>query len=464
MLFYAVGCALAATIGWAAGDLWLPALFATSGLVAVLGWRLVRWPDNWSRYFSFGALLLLMCVLNRVFYIADYFIAGARFDEWPFPVLSPQVAVFKAEVITLIGTFTTVLAWKLAGGIRISPRLALQQTSTNYVVLVVAYAISLIGMSVSALNPVAAASLGQLLPTLLGLGLVCAFIVPMAQVRNKLKRLILVSLMSAPFVLLAAGTGMKENIILSVLPTAILAWQFFRHPIARAALIPAGIVVLGLITSYVNFYRTAVWYDHAQESSESVLQDFAEQARQGGVDSATSAGVEGFIRRNNASVHRGWAISIADEQALHPKLVFSPLVYVFIPRILWSEKPLIRQAWEYSGVVFGQRYISWSDSSTAAGLYPSLYLGGGWLAVMLGGSFIGALFALLTRVAMRLGGSIAAGLYLFSMVPFTMRLDETWTVGALTGPIISCIYVMAIMILARLISAIVSRPAITRSQ
>lgn len=464
MLLYAVGCAVAATVGWAAGDLWLPVLFATSGLVAVLGWRLVRWPDNWSRYFSFGALLLLMCVLNRVFYIADYFIAGARFDEWPFPVLSPQVALFKAEVITLIGTFITVLAWKLSGGMRISPALALQRENNSYVVLVVAYAISLIAMSISALRPVVAASLGQLLPTLLGLGLVCAFLVPVVRVRNGLRRLVLVSTMSAPFILLAAGTGMKENIILAILPTAIVVWRFFRHPIVRVAFVPVGIVTLGLITSYVNFYRATVWNSDTQESSEYVLQNFVDQARKSGIDNTTSAGVEGFIKRNNASIHRGFAVSIADEQRLYPSLVFSPLIYVFVPRILWPEKPLIRQGWEYSGVVFGQQYISLSDSSMAAGLYPSLYLGGGWSAFILGAILIGALLAIMTRIALRFGGTMAASLYIFSMLPSIIRLDETWTVGAVTGPVISCAYVLAIMGLTKMVSAIISRPAIVRSR
>jgi hypothetical protein len=460
MLLYGCGCSLAAIIGWAVGDLWVPVLFIMSSLAALLGWRLMRWPDTWSRYFSFGAILLLMCALNRLFYIADYLMNGVRFNEWPFSVSAPEVAVFKGEVITMIGTFMTVLAWKFAGGMQVSPRVVLQRESTRYLSLVVAYTTSLAAMALSASEPEVAAELGQLLPTLLGMGLVCALLIPIIRIQNGLKRLGLVALLSLPFVFLASGSGMKESIILAILPTAISSWQVFRHPVSRAGLILAGMVTIGLITSYVDFYRGEVWNDDRQTSTGQVLNDFVDRTHQSGLDDVTSTGAKGFIKRNNASVYRGWAVSIADERELHPDLVFSPLIYVFIPRILWPDKPLIRQGWEYSGLVFGQQYISWSGSSTAAGLYPSLYLGGGCFAVIMGAILIGVLLALMTRIAFVVGGSTTAGVYMFAMLPLVIRLDEAWTVGAITGPIISCVYVVGIMTAAKMISSVLRRPAV----
>ena len=107
-----------------------------------------------------------------------------------------------------------------------------------------------------------------------------------------------------------------------------------------------------------------------------VASSFVDEMEKAGPLVMMTEGVAGFLKRNNASVHRGWAVSIADEDGYYPELVFAPLVYVFVPRMLWPEKPEIRQGWEYSGVVFGEQYMAWSGSSTAAGLYPSFYLGG----------------------------------------------------------------------------------------
>jgi len=56
-------------------------------------------------------------------------------------------------------------------------------------------------------------------------------------------------------------------------------------------------------------------------------------------------------------------------------------------------------------------------SSSAAGLFTSFYLGVGWLAVLVGALGVGAVLAVCTRLCRRLVGTIAAGLYVFSVLP-----------------------------------------------
>ena len=131
--------------------------------------------------------------------------------------------------------------------------------------------------------------------------------------------------------------------------------------------------------------------------------------------------------------------------------------YVFIPRMLWSGKPLIQQGQEYAGVVHGPQYMALSDTSIAAGFYASLYLGYGWIAFGMGASLVGLLIAALTRFAHRFGGSFGAGLFLFAMLPYALRLSEAWSVGAMTWPIVSLIYVLAILALARLVGVVMIR-------
>ena len=284
-----------------------------------------------------------------------------------------------------------------------------------------------------------------------------AFLLPLAAFRTRPGRLIATALLSVPFIVAASGTGMKESMILSAVPVAVLAWIYLKHPILRAGLLVVGMVALAIIASYVQYFRDQVWQGRQDTTSRQAAQSFIEEIKIDEMDETLKDGLTGFIARNNASFARGWAVSIADEQEFQPELVFSPLAYVFIPRVLWPEKPLIRQGWEYTGLVFGQEFLAWTDSSTAAGFYTSLYLGYGWLAFGAGAVLIGVLLAKMTLLAQRFGGRIAAGLYIFAMLPFIMRLDETWAVGALTGPIISLCYVLAIVLLARLIAAVLPR-------
>ena len=112
---YLVGVLAAGFVSTASEDAWLPVLFVFGGSAALFAWRTVRWPDTAARYLSFGAVLLLACVVNRLLYCVDYALAGSHLDEWPFPVARPESAVFKGEVLTVVGTLLTVLAWLALG-------------------------------------------------------------------------------------------------------------------------------------------------------------------------------------------------------------------------------------------------------------------------------------------------------------------------------------------------------------
>ena len=452
---YVAGGLLVALLAMVSDATWLPMLYLLGGAMALMAWRMRKWSDQVARYASFGALLLLVCALNRGLYFVDYLLSGQRFDEWPFYALSPGRAIFKAEVMTVLGTLLTVAAWSRTGGERISPAIILDRSLVKSQALMAAYLISLLAMLVSRVIPTLQSVLGQLLPSMLGIGLVVSFLLPATRVRARNIRLLMVALMSAPFAVLAAGTGMKENMILSLLPLGVTAWLSFRGVVPRLTMLVAGILAVGLITSYVNFYRAEVWYTKQEGvPTEDVVRKFASETQSEGEGNVAREGVTALLGRNNASWHRGWAVSIADERGHYPDLIFSPMLYVFVPRILWPGKPPIRQGWEYSGLVFGEQYVAWSTSSTAAGLYPAFYLGAGWFGVIFGAMLVGALLALMTKAAMKFGGPLAAGLYIFSMFPFILRLDEAWTVGALSGPVISMVYVVLIAHAARVVAGL----------
>ena len=73
----------------------------------------------------------------------------------------------------------------------------------------------------------------------------------------------------------------------------------------------------------------------------------------------------------------------------------------------------------------------------------------GWPAVLVGALGVGVVLAVSTRLCRRLGGDIAAVLYVFSVLPAMLRLDESWSAGALSGPIISAVYVIVLFTIAK---------------
>nr|MBA2238150.1 hypothetical protein [Lysobacter sp.] len=293
---------------------------------------------------------------------------------------------------------------------------------------------------------------GQLLPTMLVLGATTGFFLPLLLARTRLARLLLVAVMGLPFLYVALGTGMKESIILALAPTAYLLWNYSPRRGARLWMALVAVLVVALITSYIGFFRGEVWHaDRAVDQSQ-VLDEYMEAVADRGLPDTVSGGIEEFLARNNAVTYRGWAVVIADTEGYEPGLVFSPLLYVLVPRLLWSGKPEVRQGWEYSGLVFGEQYIAWSDSSLSAGLFPALYLGAGWIAVVLGALGIGLLMALCTKLAFAIGGPPLVGLFTLSMLPYALRLDEAWTVGAFSAPLINLVYIAVVFFGARFVA------------
>lgn len=442
--------------GW-----WLP-LLCGSALMGFLVWKRITWVDGWSKYLSFGAVVLLACSVNRLLYITGFALDESGF-EFPFYAQNPQSAMIKAEVATVLGTMLTVLAWWACGGARYSPGLLLSGPRSPLVRLLgVTYVSSLLAMGMLTLAPEVQALSGQLLPTMLVLGASTGFFLPLVLARSRLPQLLLVILMGAPFLYVALGTGMKENIILAFAPTAYLLWNYSPSRAARLWMALVAMIVVALVTSYIGFFRGEVWHADREVDQGQVLDEYVQAVADRGLPETVSGGMEEFLTRNNAVPYRGWAVVIADTEGYEPGLVFSPMLYVLVPRLLWAEKPDIRQGWEYSGVVFGEQYIAWSDSSLSAGLYPALYLGGGWTAVVLGALGIGLLMALCTRLAFGIGGAPFVGLFILSMLPYALRLDEAWTVGAFSAPLINLVYIAIILFCARLIAGVTNLEA-TRS-
>lgn len=457
MLAYALAAGLLAMTAASMGDAWIPVLFAVGALVSLAVWRQVRWVDVPSRYVSLGAVILLMCAVNRAFYVADYVLEGSRLDDWPFFSSSPDGALFKGEVVTVVGTLLTVGTWLRFGGLRLAAAGGWIALRAQPGLLFVLYVLAAGGMGISAQRPEFAASLGQLLPTLGAVGLVSVAILPSSWFGGRGLRVAACFLLSAPYLWSASSSGMKEEIILALMPLALVAWTQYRTKPARVALAGMGVLMLALVASYVGFYRDEVWRGRQATTTGGVASQFIREAEESGTAETLHEGLTSFIRRSNASHHRGWAVSIADEQAYQPALVFAPLLYTFIPRMIWPGKPAVRQGWDFSGLVFGESFVEWSESSTAAGFYASLYLGGGWPALGFGAALAGLLLAVTLTQAVRIGGNLAGALYAFTMIPFAVRLDETWTVGVLSGPVISLAYVLTIVAVARFASRVLTR-------
>jgi len=245
-----------------------------------------------------------------------------------------------------------------------------------------------------------------------------------------------------PLAYFSLGAGLKENIIIALLPAGLVVWRYFNNLVSRMVLVGMMFILLAVITSFVTFYRERVWIGKSDASIAEIVQEYSESAGSEGFQDSVADGLNIFLIRSNATYHHGWAISLADTDGFIPREMFAPLTYVFIPRFLWPGKPEITPGLEHSARLFGDRYIFASSSSTAAGYFPALYMGGGIPIILLGAALLGWMIARLSAFVVRYGNIYSSTIFYWGMVLFALRLDETWPVYALSGPIVNVVYIM----------------------
>ena len=78
-----------------------------------------------------------------------------------------------------------------------------------------------------------------------------------------------------------------------------------------------------------------------------------------------------------------------------PGETYSLWIWTFVPRVMFSEKPVI----SYAGIDFSELILGHQGSSMGIGIYAEGYWNGGWFTVIAVCSYIGALFACLSKAA-----------------------------------------------------------------
>jgi hypothetical protein len=109
---------------------------------------------------------------------------------------------------------------------------------------------------------------------------------------------------------------------------------------------------------------------------------------------------------------------------------FAYALYGWIPRIIWPDKPIMALGEDFNVLVTGR-----TGTCSGAGVFGEAYWNGGWLLVLLTCAYIGALFAWLSRTALRI---IARSEWIFLPCAFIgmtmgMRPDDWFAPTFITG-------------------------------
>jgi hypothetical protein len=442
-----VACISAMVIGVEQDGGWQLPMYSIAGGGAYWLWKNIGSQDYLSRYLNFGSALLISCFLNRIIYVADFLIGGEKFTNWPVESANPAWDTFIAEFVSLAGLAFTITAWMIAGGSSQKIDIAEINLPKSRKLLFALYMFSVASLVIVFSYPQVASLTGNVGNTVNLLGMAACFLfVNGGRFNSKIKPLV-VGFLSLPYLLIAVDSSGKEPILIALFPSALTAWVCYRRYWSRIGLISVSILALGMITNLSNYMRLQNWYEKRGASTTVLVQEVIDNALNLGFVTSSGLGFASFLERANAASYRGYPIALVKNEGYRPDLIYNPLRFVFIPRVFWPEKPLVDPGKEYTSLVFGVDV----NSSTSAGFFTAFYLAAGWLGVLSGAVILGLLIGGFLRLARRLGGSVLVALSIVALFPTAIRIDEGWAATTIAGVAITCVYIIAIYQLARLV-------------
>jgi len=431
----------------------LPALLGGTCLWA--GYRLVRkqpaavWAPlpwflaTWAAYYGFGALANIYATPETIAHMAAFYPVDNR-------------SLLRTNLLNVVGLVTVLLGAALVSRLRFGfPRPMTRSPSHDAWRVAVLFLV--IGVPIKYLLelPYVLGLVDFVLPgsiqylgTFSGLAIL-PLTVAAAEGRRGARTLLwtlVASEMLAGFVMLA-----KLHIITTVL--LVFLGQYAVRPDLKRLVVTGILVGVGyvaVLSPFVDFARTILGRASARDLAEvsAVAGSYGTEGRETLAD--VLPGVQGWWSRLAYSNAQAFAMDQYDQGKAG--WTFGMAGYVFVPRFLYDDKPIMTPGKEFTYLVQGT-----DTSSTGPGFFiGEAYWNGGWPLVILTGLFVGGLFAVLGRISAR---AVRAGRWLYVPLVFMtiylgLRPDD-WFVPLYLGGVMQVVLVVILLNLT--LSALVLR-------
>ena len=452
VLAYASGAAISLLLlqQQIAGDAWLVVLHLVGASVFFFLWMHQGSRD--VKFQSFGAVLLLSCAVFRLANAIDTAINGARLEKWHAFVYgstpNPEWSIFWAETLTVVGFLCVSAGWQsvvLGKEINLS---LFNRSSPGTFVLYTMYLCALAFEAAKRIIALDFTGLDQLI-LVFHLGGIAAILgIVSTTHRGALRAAALAMALGLPLAYLAANSGMKEQILLPLLPSAYFAWTACKSRLSRVLLLSCGFAILCVLQVFVQITRDLVWSGGQQLSTNQQIEKFLAKTD----SEALLRGVSNTAARINLTNTHAWTMTIADNVGFLPDEIFGGLASIFVPRLIWPEKPSYQPGLQQTYRIFG--YNKHTTSSTAAGFVTELYLGGGLVAAIIGSVGFGLGIGLLQRLVSRISTPLAVQVHNFALFILVLRLDEDHIVYAFSGPLFFVFFLIPVAGLWKLVGSL----------
>ena len=259
-----------------------------------------------------------------------------------------------------------------------------------------------------------------------------------------------------PFYLLALRSGMKGDFALVSLP--ILMPILLRVTLGRLlVLVGFLLLVVVFVFPFSTEWRKANWESWGGREQNATVGQVTERVtrrwERDGIGTTALAGTTRWLARGTSSDIGGLVMRLADTRGHLGGILIEGLAYIFVPRFLWPDKPMVRPGAWFTWYLGGARTPESAGSATATMLGTELYWMFGVSGVLLWVPLLGMLYAWCWQRLMTLGASGTVALVgLFALLVRASELEATHTIYAVAEPIVYLVYLLGLYWLQRALS------------
>jgi hypothetical protein len=428
-------------------------LLHLSGIASLLTFsNVTNWGKfKWSHY---GGLVLGLAIFFRVWSIVDTILYGSRFAYIPRTVVIPQDVVgllIKSEAISVIGTLLLCATWRITVGDKIEFFTLKRQSQKGrrIGIFVAAYSIAFFFETLTRIvSPdLIPLGLGRLVGTAYTLGTVSIYFIA-TSLPGSTRPLLLSLVLAAPLAAFRLSSGMKSELFYPLLPAAAIAWTTYSSVIVRTLFLSGVVTVLAVASNFVDYVRKETWWGNSASSGKDLLFEFVSTFDRHPLDE----GYNKIFARLNMTAPRLMTTSIADERGFEPENILFPIPTTFVPRLLWPDKPILEPGGQHTNRIY-RFNIPDTDaiSATASGFFNELYLGWGFLALIIGSIAYGLALGLLQLHILRTDPGFSTMCLSFVLAFDAARLEEHHVVFAYTTLVMIGIFIPVGLLVLRMI-------------